>query len=127
LRKTPRELHDLGLKKVARIDQAIQDVTKQAGFTGTLAEFCTFLRTDKRFKFVSADEELITLRDLAKRVDPQLPKLFAVLPRLPYGVRSMPPEEGNNAIATAELAANCRLDKKSDGESGPGNPRPYVR
>jgi uncharacterized protein (DUF885 family) len=97
LRKTPRELHDLGLKEVARIDRAMQDVMKQVGFTGTLAEFRTFLRTDKRFQFASADEELIMLRDLAKRVDPQLPKLFAVLPRLPYGVRSMPPEEGNNA------------------------------
>jgi uncharacterized protein (DUF885 family) len=97
LRKTPQELHDLGLKEVARIDRAMLDVMKQAGFTGTLAEFRTFLRTDKRFQFSSADEELTTLRDLAKRIDPQLPKLFAVLPRLPYGVRSMPPEEGNNA------------------------------
>jgi uncharacterized protein (DUF885 family) len=97
LHKTPRELHDLGLKEVARIDQAMQGVVKQVGFTGTLAEFRTFLRTDKQFQFASADEELITLRDLAKRIDPQLPKLFAVLPRLPYGVRSMPPEEGNNA------------------------------
>ena len=97
LRKTPRELHDLGLKEVTRIDQAMQGVMKQVGFTGNLAEFRTFLRTDKRFQFASADEELTTLRDLAKRIDPQLPKLFAVLPRLPYGVRSMPPEEGNNA------------------------------
>jgi uncharacterized protein (DUF885 family) len=97
LRKTPRELHDLGLKEVSRIDRAMQEVMKHAGFTGTLAEFRTFLRTDKRFQFASADEELVTLRDLAKRVDPQLPKLFAVLPRLPYGVRSMPPEAGNNA------------------------------
>ena len=97
LRKTPRELHELGLKEVARIDQAMQDVMQQVGFTGTVAEFRTFLRTDKRFQFTSADEELMALRDLAKRVDAQLPSLFAVLPRLPYGVRAMPIEEGNNA------------------------------
>ena len=96
-RKTPRELHELGLTEVARIDQAMQDVIRQVGFAGTPAEFGTFLRTDPRFQFKSADEELIALRDLAKRVDAQLPSLFAVLPRLPYGVRSMPPEEGNNA------------------------------
>jgi uncharacterized protein (DUF885 family) len=96
-RKTPRELHDLGLKEVARIDQEMQVTLKQAGFTGTLAEFRTFLRTDRQFQFASAQDELLAFRDLAKRVDAQLPSLFAVLPRLPYGVRSMPPEEGNNA------------------------------
>ena len=96
-RKTPRELYDLGLREVARIDQEMQAVMKQAGFTGTLSEFRTFLRTDKQFQFASAADELLAFRDLAKRIDPQLPSLFAVLPRLPYGVRSMPPEEGNNA------------------------------
>ena len=97
LRKTPRELHELGLREVARIDQEMQAVMKQAGFTGTLSEFRTFLRTDKQFQFANAADELLAFRDLAKRIDPQLPGLFAVLPRLPYGVRSMPAEEGNNA------------------------------
>ena len=94
---TPRDLHELGLKEVARIDAQMQAVMQQAGFTGTLAQFRTFLRTDKQFQFASAQDELLALRDLAKRVDAQLPNLFAVLPRLPYGIRSMPPEEGNNA------------------------------
>lgn len=96
LRKTPRELYELGLKEVARIDQAMQDVMKQVGFTGTLPEFRAFLRTDKQFQFTSAAEELTTIRDMAKRVDAQLPSVFAVLPRLPYGVRAMSPEQGNN-------------------------------
>jgi uncharacterized protein (DUF885 family) len=69
---------------------------KEAGFTGTLAEFRTFLRTDTRFQFTTAADELIAYRDIAKRVDAQLPRLFAELPRLPYGVRAMLPEEGNN-------------------------------
>jgi uncharacterized protein (DUF885 family) len=94
---TPRELHELGLKEVARVDAQMQAVMQQAGFTGTLAQFRTFLRTDRQFQFASAADELLALRDLAKRVDAQLPNLFAVLPRLPYGIRSMPPEEGNNA------------------------------
>jgi uncharacterized protein (DUF885 family) len=96
-RKTPRELRDLGLREVARIDQEMRAVMKQAGFTGTIAEFRTFLRTDRQFQFASAADELIAFRDLAKRIDPQLPGLFAVLPRLPYGIRSMPAEQGNNA------------------------------
>ena len=97
LRKTPGELHELGLKEVARIDQSMQDVIRQVGFTGTPAEFRAFLRSDKRFQFTTPDEALMAVRDMAKRVDAQLPTLFAVLPRLPYGVRSMSAEQGNNA------------------------------
>ncbi len=96
-RMTAQEIHDLGLKEVARIDGELKATMKQAGFAGTLPEFRAFLRTDPRFQFSSAEDELVAFRDIAKRVDPQLPHLFAELPRLPYGVRAMPPEEGDNA------------------------------
>lgn len=96
-RMTPKEIHELGLREVARIDGEMRAVMQEAGFTGTLAEFRTFLRTDKRFQFATAEEELAAFRDIAKRIDPQLPNLFVELPRLPYGVRPMSPEEGNNA------------------------------
>jgi uncharacterized protein (DUF885 family) len=36
-------------------------------------------------------------RDIAKRVDAELPKLFFELPRLPYGVRAMEANAGDNA------------------------------
>ena len=96
-RMSAQEIHDLGLREVARIDGELNAVMKEAGFTGTLAEFRTYLRTDKRFQFSTAEEELAAYRDIAKRIDPQLPGLFVELPRLPYGVRAMSPEEGNNA------------------------------
>ncbi len=96
-RMTAREIHDLGLREVARIDNAMREVMKEAGFEGTIAEFRTYLRSDKKFQYESADAELAALRDIAKRIDPQLPSLFVELPRLPYGVRPMSKEEGNNA------------------------------
>ena len=92
-----REIHELGRKEVARIDAELRSVLKETGFAGTLGEFRAFLRTDPRFQFTNADQELVAFRDIAKRVDPLLPNLFAELPRLPYGVRPMSPEEGNNA------------------------------
>ena len=36
-------------------------------------------------------------RDIAKRVDPELPKLFAELPRTPYGIREIPAYQGETA------------------------------
>jgi uncharacterized protein (DUF885 family) len=96
-RMTVREIHDLGLREVARIDGEFRAVLKEAGFAGTLSEFRSFLRTDPRFRFTRGEDQLAAFRDIAKRVDPELPRLFAELPRLPYGVRAMAAEEGNNA------------------------------
>jgi uncharacterized protein (DUF885 family) len=96
-RMSAREIHELGLREVARIDGEMNAAMKEAGFSGTLAEFRTYLRTGKRFQFSTAEEELVAYRDIAKRIDPQLPDLFVELPRLPYGVRAMRAEEGNNA------------------------------
>jgi uncharacterized protein (DUF885 family) len=92
-----REIHDLGLREVARIGTAIDDVIRKSGFTGTQAEFFRFVHDAPRFHFTRAEEMLAGYRDIAKRADAQLPSLFAELPRLPYGVRAMEAFEGDNA------------------------------
>ncbi len=96
-RMTAQSIHDLGLREVARLDAEMRVIMKEVAFNGTVPEFREFLRTDKRFQFATAEEELVAFRDIAKRVDPQLPSLFVELPRVPYGIRPMSPEEGNNA------------------------------
>jgi uncharacterized protein (DUF885 family) len=82
---------------VARIRGEMDKVIASTGFKGTFDEFNTFLRTDPRFYFKTPEERLRAYRDIAKRADAELPKLFATLPRLPYGVRAMEAYEGDNA------------------------------
>jgi len=94
---SPREIHDLGLAEVARIGKAMDETVAAAGFKGTRAEFQIFLNKDPQFFYTRADDMLEGYRDIAKRADAVLPGFFAVLPRLPYGVRAMRPEEGDNA------------------------------
>ena len=94
---SPREIHDLGLAEVARIGKAMDETVAAAGFKGTRAEFQSFLNKDPQFFYTRADDMLEGYRDIAKRADAVLPGFFAVLPRLPYGVRAMRPEEGDNA------------------------------
>ena len=87
---TPREIHEVGLKEVARIRAAMEAIKTQVGFSGTLAEFFTFLRTDPRFFYKTGPELLAGYRAMAKRVDPELVKVIRTLPRLPYGVIPIP-------------------------------------
>jgi len=94
---TPQQIHELGLREVARIGAQMDGTVAVAGFTGTRAEFQKFISSDPRFFYTRPEDMLAGYRDIAKRADAELPKLFAVLPRQPYGIRAMRPEEGNNA------------------------------
>jgi uncharacterized protein (DUF885 family) len=87
---TPRQIHAIGLAEVKRIRADMDQVIAQTGFKGTFAEFLQFLRTDRQFYFDRGAELLAGYRDVSKRVDLQLPKLFGRLPRLPYGVLPIP-------------------------------------
>ncbi|WP_394193237.1 DUF885 domain-containing protein [Pseudoalteromonas atlantica] len=87
---TPKEIHELGLKEVARIRAEMDEVIKQVGFEGTFAEFVHFLRTDPQFYATTPEELLKEASYIAKKMDAQLPKLFHTLPRLPYGVAPVP-------------------------------------
>ena len=87
---TPHEIHQLGLSEVKRIRGEMEKVLARVGFKGTLADFATFLRTDARFYFTDAREVVREYRDIAKRIDPELTRLFGKLPRLPYGVVEIP-------------------------------------
>ncbi|HVS03590.1 MAG TPA: DUF885 domain-containing protein [Thermoanaerobaculia bacterium] len=89
---TPEQIHQLGLSEVARIRGQMQGIMESTGFAGSLAEFFDFLRSDEQFYFDTPEELLAAYRDIAKRADPEMVKLFGTLPRLPYGVKAVPPE-----------------------------------
>jgi uncharacterized protein (DUF885 family) len=94
---TPAEIHEIGKREVARIRASMDEVIAATGFKGSFAEFVHFLKTDSRFFFKTPEARLVAYRDIAKRADAELPKLFAELPRLPYGIRAMEAFEGDNA------------------------------
>ena len=84
------EVHQIGLKEVARIKAEMQKIIEEVNFKGSFEEFLTFLRTDEQFYTTSADNLLKEARNIAKKIDAQLPKYFITLPRKPYGVAPVP-------------------------------------
>ena len=53
-------------------------------------EFIDYLRTDSRFYYSYPEDLLNGYKAMAKTIDGELPKLFRVLPSLPYGVKPLP-------------------------------------
>jgi uncharacterized protein (DUF885 family) len=84
------DIHQIGIREVARIKAEMQKIIKELNFKGSFADFFEFLRTDKQFYATSPKEILMIARDMAKRADAQLPKFFKTLPRKPYGVAPVP-------------------------------------
>ena len=87
---TADQIHEIGLKEVARIRGEMQKVIEQVGFKGTFQEFLQYLRTDPKFHYTDPKQLLAAYQAMAKRIDPMLPLYFGRLPRLPYGVRPIP-------------------------------------
>ena len=87
---TPERIHQIGLDEVDRIDGEMAELKKRLGFNGSMQEFFQSLRTDPKFFYHSPEELLNAYKVQAKTTDPLLPRLFKVLPRLPYGVEPIP-------------------------------------
>jgi uncharacterized protein (DUF885 family) len=86
----PQQVHDTGLAEVRRIKDEMRAVIKRAGFQGDFHAFVEFLRNDSRFYADTAEQLLKETSLVLKKIDGELPKLFAKLPRTPYGVREIP-------------------------------------
>jgi len=89
---TPDEVHQLGLREVARIRARMDTEMRAAGWTGDFAGFLNLLRSDPQFYSTTREDLLEKASEMAKRADDGLPALFGTLPRTPYGVRPVPAE-----------------------------------
>ncbi len=87
---TAEDIHNIGLSEVARIKAQMENIIEDVGFKGSFLDFLDFLRTDAQFYTQTGDELLMHARDIAKRIDAELPKYFKTLPRRPYGVIKVP-------------------------------------
>lgn len=86
----PEQIHQLGLKEVARIRAEMDAVVARSGFAGDRKAFIAHLRTDPALYPKSGPELIAAASVLTKRIDGEMPRLFGHLPRLPYTVKPIP-------------------------------------
>jgi uncharacterized protein (DUF885 family) len=87
---TPEQVHETGQSEVRRIRAEMEAAVARTGFEGNFREFIAFLRSDPRFYAETPEVLLKETGYLLKRIDGELPRLFRTLPRLPYGIRTVP-------------------------------------
>jgi uncharacterized protein (DUF885 family) len=112
---TPDEVHDIGVKEVARIHGDMEETMKGAKFTGSFADFLAFLRRDPQFY---AKTPMALLKDasyIAKEIDGKLPQYFSKLPRMTYRVEAVP----------ATLAPNYTAGRYNPGPNDGRTPGSY--
>ena len=92
---TSDEIHDIGLKEVARIQDEMRGIMRRVGFDGTLKEFFTFLRTDPQFTFPNTDEGreayMAEATDIIDDMRGWLDTLFITKPRANMVVKRVEP------------------------------------
>lgn len=85
------QIHELGLKEVARIRAEMAQVAKKAGYESREA-FIAHLRTDPLYYAKTPEELMEKVARVNKIIDGKMPGLFHRLPRLPYGIKEIPAE-----------------------------------
>ena len=99
-------IHEMGLLEVARIHGEMRKVMERVGFKGDLDAFFEYMKTDPKFVYPNAQELIQGYVEIKRRVDPNLPKLFEVLPKADYEVRAVEPFREKSAAGGSYQAAS---------------------
>lgn len=85
---TPEEIHELGLKEVARLNTEMEKVKNQVGFKGTLLEFFEYVRNKPELKpFKKPEEVIANFERIYSVIKPNVDKLFSLQPKTKFEIR----------------------------------------
>jgi uncharacterized protein (DUF885 family) len=98
--KTPEEIHELGLKEVARLNAEMEQVKNQVGFKGSIKAFFDEVRNKKELKpFKKPEEVLANFQQIYNRIQPKVNRLFALQPKTKFEIRRTEAFRENSASA----------------------------
>ncbi len=92
---TANQIHELGLKEVERIHNEMREIMKQVKYEGTLQDFFTYMKEDKKFYFDNSEagketymKQAVALIDTMKS---KLDELFITKPKADIIVKAVEP------------------------------------
>lgn len=102
---SPKEIHEIGLAEVDRIEGEMLAIARQTGFQGSVSELQLKLENDPAQKFHSKDDMLEYCRNAAMLIEPELPNQFKHIPMLLFGIRAIPPDREKTNASNAQAPA----------------------
>lgn len=110
---TADEIHQLGLKEVARLKEEMEKVKTEVGFDGDLKSFFDHVRTKPELSPFDKPEQVIAnFNAIHEKMKPQLAKLFDQTPKTTFEVR--------RTEAFREASASAEYNPGSQDGSRPG-------
>ena len=98
---TADEIHNIGLKEVAKISSEMEKIKRKVGFNGDLKSFFNHVRElDELIPFNEPQEVIDNFNKIHEKMTPQVNKLFGLQPKTPFEVRRT--ESFREASASAE-------------------------
>lgn len=98
---TPERIHETGLQQVGMLRSEMEKVKQEVGFTGTLEEFLTYVKTDpKAMPYKTATEVITAFNKILTKIKPGLKEMFSVTPKTGFEIRQT--EKFREATASAE-------------------------
>jgi uncharacterized protein (DUF885 family) len=85
----PAEIHEIGLKEVARITSEMTKLAQSQGYKD-LASFRDAVNNDPKWKPTSEQQILDDYKRYIHQMEPKLPELFGLLPKSPVTVEPIP-------------------------------------
>ncbi|MEC5394065.1 DUF885 domain-containing protein [Bergeyella sp. RCAD1439] len=98
---SPEAIHQTGLEEVARIRSEMEKVKQTVGFSGTLEEFLSFVKSDTKAMPYHTEKEVIdAFQSVLTKITPKLKTMFSTTPKTPFEIRQT--EKFREASASAE-------------------------
>ncbi|TRO65220.1 DUF885 domain-containing protein [Christiangramia sabulilitoris] len=92
---SPDEIHEIGLKEVARIHGEMEKIMEEVGFEGSLQDFFEFMKNDRQFYYEDTEEGKAAYLKKAKQIinnmEQMLPELFNTRPEADIVVKAVEP------------------------------------
>ncbi|MCF8059787.1 MAG: DUF885 domain-containing protein [Bacteriovoracaceae bacterium] len=98
---SPAEIHEFGLKEVARIHKEMREIMASVGFKGSLQDFFQYMKTEKKFTYpdtpAGKEAYLTKAREIIETMEKSLPKMFKTLPKARVTVKAVEPYREKSA------------------------------
>jgi len=86
---SPEAIHQIGLDELKRIHAEMVKIAREVGFDGDAKAFIDRMRADPRQHNTNAADMMRRHREILRRSDALLPKLFGRLPKTPYELKEI--------------------------------------